>query len=203
MSIAFQNLPLCILALLCANVVAQDSGLSRVQCGPPVAVPDCGPTLSCNTPVDTRDCMTCFIRSPFGGCISQATDPMCEAAKAAQNTSYAASKSACEASKSSQRAQCESTKRSLIVLNAQIAVECRHPGRPNDFTLEVDMDRPSNGDYFDIAAPSLAVCEQICRQDSRCKSFTYLILVSVQVETNDPRPCCQTSKSFAIGSKPG
>ncbi len=117
----------------------------NVECGPPLSIPDCTPTLACSAQQDQRSCNIC-VANPFGGCIARYNDPMCEAAKAAQNTSYSASKLACEASKSNQLAQCEATKQSLIRLNSQIAAACQRsgPARPQ-FNARA-RPRPSNND---------------------------------------------------------
>src|SRR5215469_13871451 len=101
-----------------------DSPATNPTCGPLLEIPDCTPKQECDTAQDTRDCSVCLIKNPFGGCLSRATDPTCEAIKAAQNQAYAASKASCEANKLSQKAQCELVKQSIMQLNARQADEC-------------------------------------------------------------------------------
>lgn len=68
---------------------------------------DCTPSRDCAVPLDTRDCSTCLLRNLFGGCALRENDPVCEAAKAAQNRNYAATRATCEASKAAERLDCE------------------------------------------------------------------------------------------------
>jgi hypothetical protein len=78
------------------------------ECTP---IRDCTPSASCDVQVDQRDCSVCLIHNIFtGGCSQRGNDPVCEAAKAAQNTGYAAAKAACEAQKSAAKADCERIK---------------------------------------------------------------------------------------------
>lgn len=93
-------------------------------CGSPVDIPDCTPKQDCRSKEDTRNCITCLIRNPFGGCLARGNDPYCEAAKAAQNRAYEINKIDCEANKAQQRVKCESTIESLKLLNKRI-VECK------------------------------------------------------------------------------
>lgn len=74
---------------------------------------------------DTRNCRRCLVGNPFGGCSVRGNDPICEAAKAAQNAAYEAAhagrvadcerlkvtdKATCEAEKAAAKATCEAEK---------------------------------------------------------------------------------------------
>jgi hypothetical protein len=75
---------------------------------------DCTPTMSCDQPHDERDCSTCIIPNIFtGGCSQRGNDPVCEAAKAAQNTIYDGNKLACETAKTAKKGACETAKEGL------------------------------------------------------------------------------------------
>ncbi|MCC6133543.1 MAG: hypothetical protein IT186_26725 [Acidobacteria bacterium] len=63
----------------------------------------------CSLQEDRRDCGRCILYRPGwplgdGGCAQMGNDPVCEAAKAAQNVVYAANKAACEATKAARNA---------------------------------------------------------------------------------------------------
>lgn len=92
----------------------------------------------CSLQVDNRDCSlqqdtrSCGhdIDLPFNGKI-HVNDPVCEAAKAAQNAAYSAAKASCEASKSTQnglyasaKAACESSKTTQNGLYAAAKLTC-------------------------------------------------------------------------------
>jgi hypothetical protein len=88
---------------------------STVDCTP---ARDCSPTRACDFPPqrDTRDCSRCILYRPGwpfgdGGCAQRGNDPVCEAAKAAQNVIYAADAAAkkadCERLKAQEKAVCE------------------------------------------------------------------------------------------------
>jgi hypothetical protein len=76
----------------------------------------------CSLQRDERGCNRCILYRPGppfgdGGCVQSANDPICEAAKAAQNAAYAAAKATCEAAKLSKNVgykaehdACEATK---------------------------------------------------------------------------------------------
>ena len=55
---------------------------------------------SCPNNHDTRDCSVCLLRV-LGHCTQRGNDPVCEAAKAAQNAAYSVEFAACLASKKS------------------------------------------------------------------------------------------------------
>lgn len=80
---------------------------------------ECTSARSCDLPRqhDSRDCSACLLRNPFGGCILRGNDPVCEAAKAAQNAIYdadhAARKADCERIKSTEKLACEANKSAL------------------------------------------------------------------------------------------
>jgi hypothetical protein len=109
------------------------------DCDVPLEIPDCTPKQECETRQDSRECTGCLVNDPFrGGCMIRARDPLCEAAKVAQNAAYAQSKLACETSKAAQQAQCESAKASIVALNAQRAATCKSgaptPSLPSERT---------------------------------------------------------------------
>lgn len=82
----------------------------------------------CSLQEDTRDCGVCLLYRlgpPFGdgGCAQRGNNPVCEAAKGAQNAAYAAAKGVCEATKASKNVgykgehdACEAGKASQNVL---------------------------------------------------------------------------------------
>lgn len=87
---------------------------TTVDCTP---TRDCSSNRSCDLPRshDTRDCNACILRNIFtGGCSQRGNDPLCEAAKAAQNkiydADYAARKLDCERLKSTEKLTCEAEK---------------------------------------------------------------------------------------------
>lgn len=82
----------------------------------------------CSLQVDTRSCGH-DISTPFGNV--HVNDPICEAAKAAQNAAYAAAKGTCEAAKSAQNAayvavkdKCEAEKGTQNALYAAAKATC-------------------------------------------------------------------------------
>jgi hypothetical protein len=101
---------------------------------------------------------------------------------------YAAAKAACEESKEKQHYQCEATKQSLLLLNAQIALECHKSEKLDDFTTDKDTDRPNKGDYYHLAAPNLAVCQQLCRQDLKCTAYSFLPIGAHPKDWRGPSP---------------
>lgn len=95
----------------------------QIECSPDA---DCYSQRSCDVTGnhDTRNCSKCILYSPQicafggciggGGCITHGNDPICEAAKAAQNVLYDADKAArkldCERLKLQDNAACEVTR---------------------------------------------------------------------------------------------
>lgn len=87
---------------------------------------DCHPAPVCTTsptqcihPRDTRDCSSCQFRNPLNNrCISEAVDPLCEAARNRQNARYDDERSACIA-------RAENVKRECEQLNAQVLSSCQ------------------------------------------------------------------------------
>jgi hypothetical protein len=72
---------------------------------------DCTSTRACDLHVDTRDCSTCLLPNVFtGGCSQRGNNPVCEAAKAAQNAGYGTAKATCETQKTTEKATCEAQK---------------------------------------------------------------------------------------------
>ena len=74
---------------------------------PPPAV--CNANLAqCKRLRDTRDCSTCQFRNPLNNrCVSEVTDPMCEASRKRQNTRYDAERAACIANAEALKRECD------------------------------------------------------------------------------------------------
>ncbi len=83
-------------------------------------VPVCNTSISqCKRLRDTRDCSSCLFRNPLNNrCVSEATDPLCEAARSRQNAKYDATRKACISNAEASRFECDQ-------LNAQIARSCQ------------------------------------------------------------------------------
>ncbi len=63
---------------------------------------------------DTRDCSSCLFRNPLNNrCVSQAIDPICDAARSRQNTKYDADRARCIANMESRRSTCEQLEEQL------------------------------------------------------------------------------------------
>jgi hypothetical protein len=77
---------------------------------PSASLIDCTPSKRCDQPHDERSCGGCIKRPFHGGCWIHTNDPVCEAAKAAQNSIYAGNKAKCEAEKETLRLACEGGK---------------------------------------------------------------------------------------------
>lgn len=88
--------------------------------------PDCSPTPVCKTSVahckrlrDTRDCSSCNFRNPLNNrCVSEAVDPLCEAARNRQNAKYDKERIICIA-------RAENAKRECDRLNKQVFSSCQ------------------------------------------------------------------------------
>ncbi len=86
----------------------------------------CAPAPVCKTNItqckrlrDTRDCSSCLFRNPLNNrCVSEAVDPLCEAARSRQNEKHESDRAACIAS-------AESAKRKCDLLNAQAVRSCQ------------------------------------------------------------------------------
>jgi hypothetical protein len=92
-----------------AQVVYADE-VVNAPCEKVLELPDCTPKQPCKRATDEREC---------------GDNPMCEAAKAAQNATYAESRAACEASKAAQKAHCEAARETIEFLNAQRKAACK------------------------------------------------------------------------------
>ena len=87
---------------------------------------DCPPAPVCKvnlTPCkrlrDTRDCSSCQFRNPLNNrCVSEATDPLCEAARSRQNARYDDERAACISRAENAKRECDS-------LNAQAFNSCQ------------------------------------------------------------------------------
>jgi hypothetical protein len=81
--------------------------------------PSCAVSLTqCKRLRDTRDCSSCLFRNPLNNrCISEAADPICEAARSRQNTKYEADRASCIANAEAAKLDCEQ-------LNAQALRSC-------------------------------------------------------------------------------
>ncbi len=74
--------------------------------------------VQCRRLRDTRDCSSCLFYNPLNNrCVSQAIDPICEAARNRQNNKYEADQNACITNLATEKADCEQ-------LNAQAARSC-------------------------------------------------------------------------------
>lgn len=107
-------------------------------------------TRDCSLQVDTRDCSlqvdtrSCGHDGPFG---IHFNDPICEAAKAAQNAVYAAAKGTCEAEKSAQNAAyaaakgtCESGKATQNAAYAAEKAACEGPKAAQNAAYKAEHD---------------------------------------------------------------
>lgn len=87
---------------------------------------DCHPAPVCKINIshckryrDTRDCMSCLFRNPLNNrCVSEASDPLCEAARKDQNDRYEAERSGCIARAEESKEECDQ-------LNAQALRSCQ------------------------------------------------------------------------------
>ena len=87
---------------------------------------DCSPTPVCTTVLtqckrlrDTRECASCQFRNPLNNrCVSEAIDPLCEAARNRQNAKYEAERASCIA-------EAETVKRECEQLASQAAESCQ------------------------------------------------------------------------------
>lgn len=87
---------------------------------------DCPPAPLCKTNLtqckrlrDTRDCSSCQFRNPLNNrCVSEAIDPLCEAARIRQNVRYDIERAACISA-------AENTKQECDRLNAQALRSCQ------------------------------------------------------------------------------
>jgi hypothetical protein len=62
----------------------------------------------CTRQRDSRDCTTCLFHNPLNNrCVKEGTDPICEAAKTAQNTGYEFAREACVEQEAAARQDCE------------------------------------------------------------------------------------------------
>ena len=109
---------LSLLLLLCVlglppSTLAEEGPIQTKECPPPPDTLDCTAKMECSKARDQRECNTCLIRNPFGGCIARGNDPACEAAKASQNSIYDAQRAACEAQKAQQKLSCEQARAAL------------------------------------------------------------------------------------------
>jgi len=75
--------------------------------------------VQCKRLRDSRNCSSCLFRNPLNNrCVSEATDPICEAARTRQNVKYDVSRRACIANVEATKLECDQ-------LNAQIARSCQ------------------------------------------------------------------------------
>jgi len=89
----------------------------RRDCPP---APACEVNLTqCNRLRDTRDCSSCQFRNPLNNrCVSEAVDPLCEAARSRQNAEYDDERAACVNRAETAKQECEN-------LNAQAFSSCQ------------------------------------------------------------------------------
>jgi hypothetical protein len=71
--------------------------------------PSCAVSLTqCKRLRDTRDCSSCLFRNPLNNrCVSEAADPICEAARSRQNAEYEADRASCIANAEAAKLECE------------------------------------------------------------------------------------------------
>jgi hypothetical protein len=84
------------------------------------AAPACTANLAlCKRLRDTRDCSSCLFRNPLNNrCVSEAVDPLCEAARNRQNAKYDRERAACISNAESEKQKCDQ-------LNAQAVRSCQ------------------------------------------------------------------------------
>lgn len=84
------------------------------------AAPLCKANLTqCKRLRDTRDCSSCQFRNPLNNrCISEAIDPLCEAARNRQNARYDRERAACISAAENAKQECDQ-------LNAQVLRSCQ------------------------------------------------------------------------------
>ncbi len=79
----------------------------------------------CTRQRDTRDCTTCLFRNPLNNrCINEGIDPICEAARTAQNVRYERARSACLEREATAGQDCERL-RSQEIRSCEIEAESR------------------------------------------------------------------------------
>jgi len=75
------------------------------SCTTPRSCP--GDFTLCARERDMRDCTRCLFKNPLNNrCVTEATDPICQAAKTAQNTKYDAARNACIEQEAADRENC-------------------------------------------------------------------------------------------------
>ncbi len=87
---------------------------------------DCPPAKICKTNIshckrfrDTRDCTSCLFRNPLNNrCVSETTDPVCEASRDRQNARFEAERDACIADAETAKQECD-------YLNSQASRSCQ------------------------------------------------------------------------------
>lgn len=140
-----------VVAVTCASSaigLAQDKRVLGVVVPRVGQAVTCTSSVDCTAPsdcsishaVDSRSCAVCVASSPWGGCLIQGNDPVCEALKASQNAAYAAeaarqmaaceqsrtmSRTTCEAAKLASVESCEKKKRSAVTDAAPLAARYR------------------------------------------------------------------------------
>jgi len=90
----------------------QPFDVAKISCGQVVCppAPECAVALTqCKRLRDTRDCSKCLFRNPLNNrCVSQATDPICEAARRRQNIKYEVERAKCISVAETAKQDCES-----------------------------------------------------------------------------------------------
>ena len=95
----------------------QDISCEQSACA---SAPVCKTNITqCKRLRDTRDCSSCLFRNPLNNrCVSEAIDPLCEAARSRQNSKHESDRAACIA-------KAETSKRECDLLNAQAVRSCQ------------------------------------------------------------------------------
>jgi len=111
--------------------------------------------VQCKRLRDTRNCSSCLFRNPLNNrCVSEAIDPLCEAARSRQNTQHDVNRRICIANAEASKSECDQ-------LNAQIARSCQ---------IEAGFEG--------------SVCESIKNSVQSLKNGAPLALVSAETHSN-------------------
>src|SRR5262249_14212034 len=117
------------------------------KCDLQVDTRDCRRPRNCTHNHDTRNCSACLLRAPrvcaFGGCtggqcVQSGNDPICEAAKAAQNAAYDAAFNGCNALGPIIDAECEAEKGTQNGLYSAAKAECETGKKADGVACEAE-----------------------------------------------------------------
>ncbi|MAE58313.1 MAG: hypothetical protein CME69_05490 [Halobacteriovorax sp.] len=148
---------------------------------------ECRPTRSCDFKIkkDTRGCSACLVKNPFGGCIVRGNDPVCEAAKAAQNaayeTEYALKKADCERIKSQQKLACEVLKTKGIPIYGNWCGP-GHPAKGYELSIEEnrkpidELDLLCKEHDFSYSKSGCKTSDCLCDADKKLLEGAFMII---------------------------